>query len=181
MIVVHKKKKKILKVLKSPKVFQVPAELIDCVLSFHNLLLFFGFCRINCSGEKREVLPMNQIDKCLSSFHSCCFMFIFKTLASVFQTFLAEVESRTQGSRPRLRTQKNQGHKIKISTFQKKCCPRVEDSAIFEDLRPRLQGQGLDLRGQGQGLQNVSSRTSSSPRTSLRTPPLLSSVIFSFL
>ena len=28
---------------------------------------------------------------------------------------------------------------------------------IFEDLRPR--GQGLDLRGQGQGLQNVSSRT----------------------
>ena len=36
---------------------------------------------------------------------------------------------------------------------------------IFEDLRPRGQGQGLDLRGQGQGqgLQIVSSRT----------PPLL--------
>ena len=33
---------------------------------------------------------------------------------------------------------------------------------IFEDLRPRGQGQELDLRGQGQGLQNVS----------LRTPPL---------
>ena len=30
---------------------------------------------------------------------------------------------------------------------------------IFEDLRPRGQGQGLDLRGQGQGLQNLSSRT----------------------
>ena len=29
--------------------------------------------------------------------------------------------------------------------------------AIFEDLR--LRGQGLDLRGQGQGLQNVSLRT----------------------
>ena len=41
---------------------------------------------------------------------------------------------------------------------------------IFEDLRPRGQGQGLDL--QGQGLQNVSSRTSSRPRTSSRTPPL---------
>ena len=33
----------------------------------------------------------------------------------------------------------------------------AEDRPIFEDLRPR--GQGLDLRGQGQGLQNVSSRT----------------------
>ena len=35
--------------------------------------------------------------------------------------------------------------------------------------RPRGQGQGLDLRGQGQELENVSSR----PRTSSRTPPLL--------
>ena len=42
-----------------------------------------------------------------------------------------------------------------------------EDRPIFEDLRPRGQGQGLDLRGQG--LQNVSSR----PRTSSRTPPLV--------
>ena len=46
--------------------------------------------------------------------------------------------------------------------------PRAEDRPIFEDLRPRDQGQGLDLRGQGQGLQNLSSR----PRTSSRTPPL---------
>ena len=38
----------------------------------------------------------------------------------------------------------------KILTFQKSCCPRAEDRPIFEDLRPR---------GQGQGLQNVSSRT----------------------
>ena len=52
-----------------------------------------------------------------------------------------------------------------------KCCPRTEDRPIFEDLRPRGQGQGLDLRGQG--LQNVSSRTSSRPRMSLRTPPLV--------
>ena len=37
--------------------------------------------------------------------------------------------------------------------------PIFEDRPIFEDLRPRGQGQGLDLRGQGQGLQNVSSRT----------------------
>ena len=42
------------------------------------------------------------------------------------------------------------------------------DRPIFEDLRPR--GQGLDLRGQG--LQNVSSR----PRTSSRTPPLLTAI-----
>ena len=49
------------------------------------------------------------------------------------------------------------------------CCPRAEDRPIFEDLRPRGQGQGLDLRVQGQELQNVSSR----PRTSLRTPLLV--------
>ena len=47
----------------------------------------------------------------------------------------------------------------KISTLQKIVLSSPEDKAIFEDLR---------LRGQGQGLQNVSSR----PRTSLRTPPL---------
>ena len=47
--------------------------------------------------------------------------------------------------------------------FKKYCCPRAEDRPIFEDLRPRGQGQGLDL--QGQGLRNVSSRT----------PPLLMS------
>ena len=50
------------------------------------------------------------------------------------------------------------------------CYPRAEDRPIFEDLRPRGQGQGLDLRGQG--LQNVSSR----PRTSSRTPPLVNTV-----
>ena len=55
-------------------------------------------------------------------------------------------------------------HPTKFQQFKKKYCPRAEDRAIFEDLRPRGQGQGLDLRGQGQGLQNVSSRT----------PPLLS-------
>ena len=43
----------------------------------------------------------------------------------------------------------------KILTIQKYCSPRAEDRPIFEDLRPRGQGQGLDLRGQGQGLQNV--------------------------
>ena len=54
-----------------------------------------------------------------------------------------------------------------INQFKKQCCPRAEDRAIFEDLRPQGQDQGLDLRGQG--LQNVSLR----PRTSSRTPPLL--------
>ena len=57
----------------------------------------------------------------------------------------------------------------KFSPFKRYCCPRAEDRPIFEDLRPRSQGQGLDLRGQSQGLQNVSSR----PRTSSRTPPLV--------
>ena len=59
-----------------------------------------------------------------------------------------------------------------FNNSKKYCCPRAQDRPIFEDLRPRGQGQGLDLRGQGQGLQNVSSRTSSRPRTSSRTPPL---------
>ena len=60
---------------------------------------------------------------------------------------------------------------------KKSCCPRAEDRPIFEDLRPRGQGQGLDLRGQGQGLQNVSSR----PRTSSKTPPLLMSIVKDFM
>ena len=46
----------------------------------------------------------------------------------------------------------------KFQRFKKYCCPGAEDRAIFKDLR---------LRGLGQGLQNVSSRTSS------RIPPLL--------
>ena len=60
-----------------------------------------------------------------------------------------------------------------FSSAPQKCCPRAEDRPIFEDLRPRGQGQGLDLEGQAQGLQNVSSRTSSRPRTSSRTPSLV--------
>ena len=51
----------------------------------------------------------------------------------------------------------------KFQQFKKKYCPRAENRAIFEDLRPR---------GQDQGLQNVSSR----PRTSSRTPPLTISI-----
>ena len=47
-------------------------------------------------------------------------------------------------------------NKISIR-FRKYYCPRAENSAIFVDLR--LRGQGLDLRGQSQGLQSVSSRT----------------------
>ena len=43
----------------------------------------------------------------------------------------------------------------------------------FRGLEALRQGQGLDLRGQGQGFQNVSSRTSLRWKTSSRTPPLL--------
>ena len=50
----------------------------------------------------------------------------------------------------------------KFQLFKKFPCPRAEDRAIFENLR---------LRGQGQGLENVSAR----PRTSSRTPPLYKS------
>ena len=57
----------------------------------------------------------------------------------------------------------------KILTIQKILLSSSRGQAnrpIFEDLRPRGQSQGLDLRGQGQGLQNVSSRA----------PPLLNSI-----
>ena len=62
----------------------------------------------------------------------------------------------------------------KILTIQKIVLSSSEDRPIFEDLKPRGQGQsqGLDLRGLGQGLQNLSSR----PRTSWRTPPLIISI-----
>ena len=60
----------------------------------------------------------------------------------------------------------------KFQQFKKKCYPRAEDRAIFEDLRPRGQGQGLDLRGQG--LQNLTSMS----RTSSRTPPLVLTTCF---
>ena len=46
----------------------------------------------------------------------------------------------------------------KFQRFKKQCCPRAEDKAISEDLRL-----------QGQGLQNLSTR----PRTSSRTPLLV--------
>ena len=60
---------------------------------------------------------------------------------------------------------------IKISTIQKRRGPRADDRAIFEDLRPRGQGQEFDFQGQGQGLENVSSRT----------PPLLFSTLYSLV
>ena len=50
----------------------------------------------------------------------------------------------------------------KFQRFKKLSCPRAKDRAIFKDLRLW-----------GQGLQNVSSRTSSRPRPSSRTPPLV--------
>ena len=55
----------------------------------------------------------------------------------------------------------------KLLTIQKTVLFPAADRAIFEDLR--LRGQELDCRGQGQELQNVSSR----PRASPRTPFLL--------
>ena len=47
----------------------------------------------------------------------------------------------------------------KILTIQKTVLSSSREQGIFEDLRPLGQSQGLDLRGQVQGLQNVSSRT----------------------
>ena len=65
--------------------------------------------------------------------------------------------------------QKNVFQKIfqalhKILTIQKILLSSSRGQANLEDLRPR---------GQGHGLQNLSSRTSSRPRTSSRTLPLI--------
>ena len=100
-----------------------------------------------------------------------------KSEAKAKDSFSEDRHSRGQGQGPRTQAQvlskkkKKSLHKNfssapkKFQQFKKYCCPRAEDRPIFEDLRPRGQGQGLNLRGQGQGqrLQNVSSRT----------PPLL--------
>ena len=64
----------------------------------------------------------------------------------------------------------------KILTFQKIVLSSSRGQANFRGLEASR--QGLDLRGQGQGLQNLSSRTSSRPRTSSRTPPLSKEVEF---
>ena len=128
---------------------------------------------------------------------------------------ISEVELRTQGSRPRPRTQKKSEARAKDSLFEdrhsrgegqersrprprtkntsasalqkkkkvftkifqaistKKRFPKNFSSAPqnFNNSKPRT-GQFSRTRGQGQGLQNVFSRTSSRPRTSSRTPPL---------
>ena len=62
----------------------------------------------------------------------------------------------------------------KFQRLKKYCCPRAEDRAIFEDLRLRGQGQGLEAsRPTPRTSKNVSSRTFSRPRTSSRTPHLI--------
>ena len=44
---------------------------------------------------------------------------------------------------------------------ERKCCPRAKDRVFSRICRLRGQNQGLGFRGEGQGLQNVSSRNPS--------------------
>ena len=74
--------------------------------------------------------------------------------------------------------QKNVFQKIfqalhKILTIQKIVLSSSRGQDNFRGLEASRPRPRLDLRGQGQGLQNLSSRTSSRPRTSSRTPPLI--------
>ena len=104
------------------------------------------------------------------------------------------LEAKDQGHKRKCSPKKRSSQKFFKRSPQKNVCKKIfqalpqnfnnsKNSAVLEPRTgqltrtwgPRGQGQGLDLRGQGQGLQNVSSRTSSRPRTSSRTPPLLSS------
>ena len=100
-----------------------------------------------CSPKKKEGLHKN-------------FLGYLQKKKSLHKNFSSDLHKKTFSKKFFKRS-------MKFEQFKKYCCPRAEDRPIFEDLRPRGQGQGLDLRGQGQGLQNVSSR----PRTSSRTPP----------
>ena len=100
--------------------------------------------------------------------------------------------ARSQGQGPRTQAQVLSKKKKKVFTkifqaiFTKRRFPKKLFQALHKILRIqkivlsssrgqailRLRGQGLDLRGQSQALQNVSSR----PRMCLRTPPLLISI-----
>ena len=109
--------------------------------------------------------------QCGSDFKKKVFQIIFsgdfqqKTSSKIFfQTISKKKKKRTKRS--------SQGFwrfPTKILTLQKIELSSAEDMAIFEDLI--LLGQGLDLRGQG--LKDVSLRTSSRPKTSLNTPSLI--------
>ena len=54
--------------------------------------------------------------------------------------------------------------------------PRTGQFSRTWGFEAKAKTKDLRLRGQGQGLQNVSSRTSLRPRTSSRTPPLMVSL-----
>ena len=65
---------------------------------------------------------------------------------------------------------------VRLFSFErikKQSCPLAEYSTFLRTGRTRGQGQGLELRDQGQELQNKSLRTSLRPRTSSRTPLLI--------
>ena len=102
---------------------------------------------------------------------------------------ISEVESRTQGWKPRPRTQKKSESKVKDQGQKCKCFPKKKGHKNFfavdlqkkNDLEKHFSADlqnfnhsknsdvlgPEDLRLRGQGLKNVSSRTS------LRTPPLV--------
>ena len=88
-----------------------------------------------------------------------------KKKKGLHENFLGDLQIKKKKKKKGLH--KNFSGDLHKKTFSKEFFKRF---TIFEDLRPR--GRGLDLQGQGQGLQNVSSRTFSRPRTSSRTPPL---------
>ena len=96
------------------------------------------------------------------------------------RTGLLEAKAKDQGHKRKCSSKKSP-HKNFSGDLHKKRFPKKfsgasrnfnnsKNSAVLESRAgqfSRTWGQGLDLRGQGQGLQNVSSRTSS------RTPPLM--------
>ena len=81
------------KVLKSPTFFQVPAALIDWVLSFQtSLIVFAGLNTL----VKKEVTFAIKSPKFLYSalyLRPCCFVFIFEELSSVVETYTSDIFS----------------------------------------------------------------------------------------
>ena len=89
---------------------------------------------------------------------------------NVFKNFFQAISKRGKQKRSSQIFRKVSGVFHPNFIDSKNSAAAADRAIIFEDLRLRGQGQGPDLRGHGQGqrLQNVSSK----PRTSLRTPAL---------
>ena len=104
-----------------------------------------------------------------------------KVFTKIFQAISKKKKKKKRSSQKFFKRSHTKKRFLKYFSSAPQNFNNSKNSAVLEPRtgqfsRTRGQNQGLDLRGQGQGLQNVSSRTSSRPRTSSRTPPLVTTL-----